>query len=304
MDSNPGALGILPAPLRFAVVGAPKCGTTSLVDYLRQHASIFLPEQKEVPYFVHDEKYATGSEYLRPFYAGAKAGHTIGIAHVHMLHTRLACERLANDSPGALIVVVCRNPVDRAYSAYWHLRRRKMESASTFEEALALEAERAASPRWFRTDFAYVADGEYARQIEEYQSRFGRDRVSVILSDDLDKDPATCVKTLLVALGLPPDTSGINFDERSNVAGVPRWKFLHRLLMSRSSWKKNYKKWMPASLLYRVRMAVKKPLLRANLKRTEYAPMRPETRQRLQEHFQPHNARLAAMLGRTLPGWN
>jgi hypothetical protein len=304
MTSNPGALDFLPSPLRFAVVGAAKCGTTSLVDYLRQSDAIFLPTQKEIPYFVHDEKYAAGAEYLRTFYNDAPAGKAIGIAHVHMLHSPVARDRIANDCPDATIICACRNPVDRAYSAYWHLRRLNVESAATFEEALALEAERSADRHRYRNDFAYVGDGEYARQIETYVERFGRERVHVILTDDLAKEPARCVETLLQALGVRSDTSAIDFDVRSNEAGVPRWPVLHRLLLTKSWWKKMYKRTVPVALQYRARMSLKNPLLRANLKRATNEPMRPETRQRLVEHFRPHNARLEVMLGRSLSAWS
>src|SRR4051812_21418292 len=72
-------LVVVMRPFDFAVVGVPKAGTTSLVDYLRVHADIFLPLQKEVPFFIYDEPFAAGEKYLAPFYAGSSASRLVGI---------------------------------------------------------------------------------------------------------------------------------------------------------------------------------------------------------------------------------
>jgi hypothetical protein len=289
----------------FAIVGAPKAGTTSLVDYLRCHPDIFLPAQKEVPFFVHDDAFAQGERYLEPYYSARPARAAVGIAHVHMLHAQPHAARLKSHSPDARIVAVLRNPVERAYSAYWHMRMLGWEDATTFEEAMAREPQRLRElPIVDRTDFGYVRDGEYAGQLAVFRDLFGADRVRAILTDELAQQPRATLESLLTWLGLAPETSRMDLGHRSNVAGRPRSGLLHWLLARPYAVKSVYKALVPAALQLRLRLAIKEPLMARNLAAERYPPMQPATRSRLADHYAPHNARLAALLGRELPDWS
>lgn len=287
---------------QLAVVGAPKAGTTSLVDLLRSHPDIFLPAQKEVPFFVRDDAHAQGDRFLATYYAGHEGHRCVGIAHVHMLHSRLHAERLSAHSPDARIVAVLRAPVDRAYSAYWHMRLLGWEDADTFEEALAREPGRLATmPIVDRTDFGYLRDGEYAAQLDVYRALFGEDRVRILLTDDLARRTRETMEELLTWLGLQPDTSRMDLSQRSNVAGRPRSGLLHSILARPFGLKSLYKSIVPERLQYRIRIMIKDPLMARNIAAERYPPMRSETRERLVRHFAPHNERLAKLLGRPLP---
>jgi hypothetical protein len=285
----------------FAIVGAPKAATTSLVDYLRSHADIFLPEQKEIPYFVDDEAFAQGVAYLDSVYAGVRKGQKVGIAHVHMLHADKPADRLRAHSPDAKIIAVLREPVDRAYSAFWHMRKLGWEDAATFEEALARESEQLKTPYADRTDFGYLRDGEYAAQIMRYVDRFGGANVRSIFTDDLASNAAGTVAEIVSWLGLSPDLIKADFQKRSNVAAKPRSAVLHWVLARPYGLKRLYKALMPMRLQYRIRTRLKDPLMARNLEQVGYPPMNPTTRRRLEEHFTPHNERLERLIGRPLP---
>jgi hypothetical protein len=273
------------------------------VDYLRAHRAVFLPLQKEVPFFIYDEAYAAGERYLEPYYAARAEKPVLGIAHVFMLRSRVAATRLKEHSENARIIAVLRNPIERAYSNYWHARKLGFEDVPTFEEALAREPERAAQPNALLTDLGYVRDGEYADLLGAYFELFGRDRVHVMFTDDLADRPHQAMHELLRWLGVTDDLTGMALDERSNVAAVPRSKALHHLLVRPSLPKRLYKAIVPATAQYWIRQRIKQPLLHRNLRAADYQPMRAGTREQLRRHYEPHNRRLAELLGRPIPDW-
>src|SRR5437667_5641216 len=99
----------------FFIVGAPRCGTTALYTYLRQHPDIFLPETKEPHYFNRDMNSGGAirdhKEYLSLF-AGAQGRARVGEASVYYLSSAYAAREISKVCPGAKIIVMLRNPVD------------------------------------------------------------------------------------------------------------------------------------------------------------------------------------------------
>ncbi|MCA9186973.1 MAG: sulfotransferase domain-containing protein [Pirellulaceae bacterium] len=138
----------------FLIVGAQKCGTTSLHGQLIQHPLIASSTVKEVHYF--DLNYGEGIEWYRahfplasqvkqrPWHDGSVFRQLTGEASPYYIYHPYAMERIAEDLPGVKIVVMLRHPVDRAYSSYHHQVRKGRET-ETFETAIELEAERLAA---------------------------------------------------------------------------------------------------------------------------------------------------------------
>jgi hypothetical protein len=179
----------------FLIAGVPKAGTTSLYEYLRQHPQIFMPEHAKEPcYFVHGFGIEKWEKYIRLFKsAGEKK--TIGEA------SSVYC--FAKESPAWIkavlgeikIIILLRNPANRAFSLYGWMVREGYEDAPTFAEALDREADRlkdlkfqAESPQ-FLADYLYFTTGFYFEQIDRYLEIFGRDRVKVYLFEEFIKQP-------------------------------------------------------------------------------------------------------------------
>jgi hypothetical protein len=193
---------------------------------LRQHPVVFsgtLP-RKEVHYF--DHKYGRGAAWYRchfPFTARTRlVAHRSGVAPVafeatanYMFHP-LAPARIHHDLPGVRLLVLVRDPVERAYSAHAHqvgygYESEPFERALELEDArLAGEAERmAADPGYdsFAHDHhTYRARGYYADQLEHLESLFGRDAIHVVDSDSFFADPVPAYGQVLSFLGLPGHT--------------------------------------------------------------------------------------------------
>jgi len=228
--------GLRMAP-SFLIVGSQRCGTTSMFKTLSQHPAV-LPVvlHKGVHYFdVHYDKgmpWYLGHFPLRHRASGVHkrlgvAAATGESSPYYMFHP-LAAQRIARDMPDVRLIVLLRDPVERAYSAFTHERARGYETDS-FERALELEAGRIAgevdriltdpsydSQHWRHN--AYVTRGQYIEQLERLESLVGRERLHVVDSDAFFTDPRPTFDAVCSFLGLPvtPEViSGVSFDKHN-----------------------------------------------------------------------------------------
>lgn len=206
----------------FLIVGAQRCGTTSMSRTLGQHPAVFgAVLQEEVHYF--DTAYGRGRAWYRSHFplmaAARRAARATGVPPVafesspyYMFHP-CAPERIARDLPGVQLIVLLRDPVERAHSAYVHETAHGFET-EPFERALELETARlngqaeriAVDSSYFsysHQHHAYRARGRYAEQLERLEHLFGRDRLHVIDSRDFFTEPERVYDRVLEFLGLP-----------------------------------------------------------------------------------------------------
>jgi GrpB-like predicted nucleotidyltransferase (UPF0157 family) len=198
----------------FFIVGAPRCGTTSLYAYLRQHPQIHASVHKEPHFFGSDLTPLPGAIrdealYLALF-AGAEDRRRAGESSVHYLSSRRAPFEIRAFAPAARIIVMLREPVSMAHSLYALFTRTGNEELPTFEEALAAEPERRAGRRipsgaYFPEGLLYTDGGRYAAKVELWLSVFGREQVHCILFDDLVRDTAAVYRRTLAFLGVDAD---------------------------------------------------------------------------------------------------
>jgi len=212
------AYGWVTSPFRplpdFLVLGAQKAGTTALYEYLRRHPQISGPSWKEVSFF--DRHWARGESWYRgnfPNVARTRGKH-VGEASPSYVFHPLAPQRVEEVVPEARLIVLVRNPVDRALSQYNHEVALGREPLP-FEEALDAEEERlrgeqermAADPRYFSREWwshTYKARGRYAEQLERWLAVFPREQLLILPSDDLGSDPARAHAQVLEFLGASP----------------------------------------------------------------------------------------------------
>ncbi|MDQ3865476.1 MAG: sulfotransferase domain-containing protein [Actinomycetota bacterium] len=266
-------VGHATAPLRmspdFLIVGAQRCGTTSLFRQLAAHPAVVPPLfQKGIHFF--DMHYGRGLRWYRGHFpvrslaprrvARAGARPVTGEASPYYVFHPLAPRRIARDLPGVKLIVLLRDPVERAFSAHRQETARGFET-EPFERALELEPSRLAGEvekiladpmyvSFSHQHHAYVTRGHYAEQLTLLFELFGRERVLVLESADFFERPMLVWERVLAFLGLPtwhPDAFG-----RHNAQPRPR---------------------LPDRL-----------------------------RARLEDYFVPHDERLAALLGE-VPTW-
>jgi hypothetical protein len=201
----------------FFLIGAPRAATTSLWHYLRSHPDIYMPPSlagKEPSYFCDltppwAREYRTFDKYLSLF-EGARRHRMIGDASTNYLVAPESAQRIHAQYPDARILVILRNPAERAFSTYRFLVSLGLESATTFEKALAREPRRMADERFKRASellyhaYLYVHSSLYGEQLERYYRLFPREQIHVVLQSDLKKEPLKTVQSMYEFLGVDP----------------------------------------------------------------------------------------------------
>jgi hypothetical protein len=196
----------------FLIAGAQRCGTTSMYRTLSQHPDVRKAVlHKGVHYF--DMNYDRGMGWYRAhFPLRMGTGKLTFESSPYYLFHPLAASRIAKDLPGVKLLVLVRDPVERAYSAHAHELARGFET-EPFTRALDLEDERlrgeaermAADPAYLSPSHqhqAYRARGRYAEQLDRLERIFGRDRIHVIDSGDFFTEPEPVYDRVLDFLGL------------------------------------------------------------------------------------------------------
>ncbi len=198
----------------FLIVGAQKAGTTSLHSYLCEHSRVPAPAKKEVHFF--DNEFHRGTDWYRAHFQRCKgAGILSGESTPYYLFHPLAAERAADVLPDCRLIVLLRNPVDRAFSHHNHERALGFEGLD-FEAAIAVEPQRLAGeeerlvrePRhrsFAHQHHSYLRRGRYAEQLERWLESFGRERLLVLSAEDLFAEPGRIVAEAQEFLGLAPE---------------------------------------------------------------------------------------------------
>ena len=286
--------------IQVMIAGAQKAGTSSLKHYLGQHPDIHTHERNEIVFFIHDPEYSLGYEQVYPGYFGAgPPEHALILAKsAGIMYMPEAVDRLWEHNPDIRIIVSLRNPVDRAYSAYWHARRKGWENLDSFQDALDAEPARLREDRTKWRQCAYVDRGKYCDQVVRLWERFGKEQVTIVFLDDLHKDPLGSCRKLFSELGIDPDFTPLS-REHANRAATVRSAWVAKLLVSSGAIKSGISWLIPSGARFHIRKRVKQ----FNEVGFVPPPIDPEARVRLQEYFEPYNVELRRLLGRDLGQW-
>lgn len=201
-------------PPQFIVAGVQKGGTTSLYHSLQAHPAVRLSRVKEHHFF--DEHYQRGMAWYRGQFPALQSGEITGdLTPLYLFHP-LARQRMARHCPAARLIVLLRDPVERAWSHYHHEVRLGFESRP-FEQAIAAEpatlARAHARLNGDPTDaghdlkhYSYLARGHYADQLERLFRLVPREQVQIIPSAALFAEPGHWLPRVHAFLGLAPRT--------------------------------------------------------------------------------------------------
>ena len=271
-----------PWPPDFLILGAQKSATTSLASALRCHPEVFVPPVKEAQHFgrVTDSELG-GAGWTRTF-SGWRGEPMVGEATPDYLILPRSAEQICRNLPQVRAVVSLRNPVDRAWSAYWN-GRRIGRLRHGFERLIDDELAHGERPdRWFGD---LLARGRYAEQLGRFLDLgLDRTRLLVVFFDDLMAEPAQELVRVQRFLGLEPVVTSFPQENRTSASWLPRPLRVALSPHYTARW---------AQLVERsTRRSFRPP------------PMDPVVRARLVDHFRPHNARLAELLGCDLPDWD
>jgi hypothetical protein len=308
----------------FFIVGTGKAGTTSLHGYLNQHPQIYMCPVKEPAYFaaeiraenlaapmrshvalqsralaeiLHDGRpdpefgwiAAEWDDYTRLF-QGVQDESAVGEATPAYLWSATAAANIHARVPGAKIVMMLRDPAERAYSQYLHQLSVGLTGCTFREHLRACAANREPV---LSTLYPFLEVGMYYEQVKRFLDLFPREQIRIYWYEDAWKNPAALLADLFRFLGVdpafPPD-----FAHRSHQRRAPRLVGLHHRLKTSGLWYP-LKALVPERLLPWLR--------RFAFRRGRELQMDPQDRRYLVNYYRDDIGRLASLLGRDLSAW-
>jgi hypothetical protein len=295
----------------FFIVGAPKCGTTALYEYLRPHPNIFMPEIKEPHFFAKDlgtyPRIKTLEEYLALF-AGATAQHfRVGEASVYYLRSTTAIPAIRQFNPDARIIAMFRNPVDMVYSLHSQLLHVAEETVSDFETAWRLQERRSRGldlPPAIRSPLLvqYADIARFGTQAGRLLACFPPDQVKFILYDDFAASPHRVYDEVIAFLGVPHDER-TEF-QRINENKAARLPWLRRLYRKPPPALREAVRSLKRALGGEGISAAKRKLVALNTVPTRRPPLSPQLRAEIVAALHDEVAQLARHMDRDLSHWS
>lgn len=204
----------------FLVIGAMKCGTTSLYHYLRDHPQVYMPAIKAPEFFAEEGNWNRGIAWYRRQFEGA-GDDVVAIGEASNVYTKFpryrgVPGRIAEYLPHARLVYIVRDPIDRIRSHY--------------QTRLTEGTERAPIGRAVRENPIYLDYSRYAMQLDRYLDHFPREQLLVITAEDLRGDRLACVREVYEFLGVrsdhvPSDLDRVFYETRHRAprSPVPVW---------------------------------------------------------------------------------
>lgn len=296
----------------FFIVGAAKCGTSSLANYLSQHPDVGFSLHKEPNYFVFKDRdlsafpgpapgpilekqlysgsITTEAGYQRMF-AGVAGRKMLGEGSVRYLYDARAAEKIAKANRAAKIIIMLRDPVDRLWSHYIMMKSRYHLEPASLEKALLLEPARIAAG--WDYDWHYTAVSRYHDQIVRYLEHFGPEQVRVYLFEDFIRDPRELLEDIYRFLGI---ASGFqpNMSQREMAGYWLRSFWIDKLLFFPNRVQNLISRTLSQSQVESLHRMINR------LNRLPPPRLSPRRRERLRALFTADNRRLAALLGRSL----
>lgn len=242
----------------FIIIGEARCGTTSLFNYICQNSKVIQPHKKEIHFF--DYKFDKKKSWYKSFFPFVKEGKITGEATPYYFSHPKAASRLKEMYPDIKLILLLRNPIDRAISSFYKQRDLKIENIESIEEAIDLEQERIKNSMdnmlknndydFNHKNYAYVNRGLYYDNLKRWQSLFDKDQMLIFEFDELYGNIEVSYDRVISFLGLDKEERSFkhfnkgtynnvdvefraklgNFFEESN-------QKLYKLLKSNYNWK-------------------------------------------------------------------
>jgi hypothetical protein len=256
----------------YLIAGAMRSGTTALNSYLREHPDVAVSSTKEVHFF--DSFYDRGVEWYREQFPHSESARAVGEATPNYMFSTTALDRIKETLPDVKLVVMLRNPIDRAYSHYWHDKARG-KTEGDFGENVKREMDG-------DQGLNYIARGRYRAQIEHILERFPPTALHVEVFEDMVDRPDDLYASVCRFIG-------VDHSFRPESLGAPVNNFVEfRSLALRHASQK-----LPGRF--------RDVIGRLNTKRKEsYPPMPARLRNRMADEFATANQGLEELIGRSL----
>jgi len=279
----------MPLP-NLIVIGAAKCGTTSLRAYLDLHPEIAMATTRrssELDFFSHEDRWRRGARWYERRFRDAPVRGEVSPSYTHYPLYPAVPERMAGLVPDARLVYLVGDPIERVASL-WHYATANHAETRSFEDALERRYE------------LYVAASRYATQLERFLPYFPEERILVVDQQDLRHDRAAALREIFGFVGVDESFSSPRFEEDRNVTVETR----RVTRLGRTTYRA-----LHATIGYEVTRAVagrvpgRIPVLERR-GRGERPAVAGELHERLVAELAPEAARLRELTGRRFAGWS
>jgi hypothetical protein len=307
----------------FLVIGAAKCGTTSIYHYLRQHPDVYMspikepnhfstdidPEDFSPEYKLHERQknldvysyvrgdmkepqwgaYVSSEVDYKLLFKFAEGKKRIGEISNSYLYSQTAAENIHNKLKDIKLIAILRNPVDRAYS---HYQANIRDGRALLPFRQELENDMAKTNKGWGKSHLYIELGLYTEQIKRFKALFNTDQLLILFFDDLKKNTPTVVDAVFKHLHLR--NIPINYEERHNEARAPKnARLIH--MLTQTGLKRRVFRMLPAAL--------QSPVKSMFFKQEAPEKMSHEDRAWLTEIFRDEIKSLESEMNRDLSHW-
>lgn len=270
----------------FLIVGPQKCATTWLYDCLYDHPDVLMPETDSVQYF--DMNYQREEQWYRGHFTQYDGESVVGEETASYIRSEMAPKRIAETIPDAKLIFILRNPIDRAFSHWWH-EKSKNKHSFDFEEVLEN----------FDLYQNWIVPGLYHRHLMRFSEYFPEEQIKICFFDDLVENDKQYVQDVYSFLDINDEYIPSLINQKVNQGrfrGIGQ-TFVYNIIVS------TYKKIAPKPAIEAVR-PLHRRIRKSLASRTEYEEgMDEDIRERLEERFVNDIRDLSDYTGRDLAHW-
>ncbi|MEM7590096.1 MAG: sulfotransferase [Cyanobacteria bacterium P01_A01_bin.83] len=295
----------------FFLIGAQKAGTTSLCRYLQEHPQIYISPVAEPGFFAFEgeelkfsgpgadrliKSIVTDLNSYCKLFEGAKDETALGEGTTLYLQNTKAPERIKHYVQDAKIIVILRNPVDRAFSAFMHLKRDDLEKieVENFSEALMQEDERI-QKNWGYL-WRYKNMGLYSAALKRYFEHFPAKQIRVYLYEEFNNHPRETLADIFKFLDVD-DQFSPELLIRYNVSGIPKSRALYNLMKKENYLRKFLKTLIPSKTGKTIASYIR------NNNMQQKPSLNVKTRKKVLELFREDIIELQEIIQRDLSAW-
>lgn len=283
----------------FICIGAQKAGTTTLADIISRHPDIYIPPVKETKYFLFDEDYKKGKEFYDTYFNTCKNQKAIGEIDPDYLLFPFTARRIADTlGKDIRLIVILRNPADRAYSHYLMTKKKGLEPFD-FEKALEVEKDRKQNIKEQKI-FAYLERGYYGKQLSEFLNVFPKENfLFLTFENDLIQNRAAAIQKVQQFLNV--EVQSLDLTVHSNEAGEAVNETLRDLVRRPNFAKRLLKGLLPSK---EFRKSIRKFFIRKNLQKASAPKLDDATRKKIIETYFKSDIQLTeSITGLNLQMW-
>lgn len=295
----------LPNLPNLLIVGAAKSGTTSLHNYLKQHPDFFMTDHKEPHFLINNEigvkrvhkAVIDVNSYKEMFAESSKFKYRGESSVMYLAFPEIAIQNIRKHLPEDVkIIIMLRNPVDRAFAGYLHNVRYNPDENLSFEDAISNSEKRYHDNNSITPDTRYLHIGMYYEQVKKFKDEFG-ENVHVIIYDDYVDDINKSIDGVFNFLGVKSIL--VDTTQRYMVGGwVFKKTFLRKILIPDNSFKSIIKSLLPS---LKIRKSIRKIIMYFGTSKTP--ELSNEMKLMLLDYYSEDIESLSSLLGKNLNNW-